>query len=296
MLSFADPVPTRGWPLVNNVHLNTQVVESRMLGNATFTYDIHAINQTVYVNGVSSTHRTIVDGTGRILDFGAISGGIAPEPGVFSTLTSAGGAYTLSNAGPPESLDQAGNFTYAFNTSGKLVQITDPMGNTQSLAYSPTSGLLTTVTDNNTGKSISFIQVTGPAGGTIIQQNPSGAQTSIGYTSGRVTSINWQGPSTGILKRVDFTYNADGTLHTYTKDQDPNSTVTYSYTALMSTDGVSSVLMANQTAAVGTTHFVWGLTPAPGAADRASSTNNKTPAGTTYYDFNSQGALCANIA
>src|SRR6185436_1570410 len=40
LLTFSDPVPTRGWPLMNNIHLNTQVAETnRLLGNATFTYD-----------------------------------------------------------------------------------------------------------------------------------------------------------------------------------------------------------------------------------------------------------------
>lgn len=56
---------------MNNIHLNSQVIETgRLLSNATFTYDMHMAVQPIYTNGTVANRLTVVDGTGRVWDFG----------------------------------------------------------------------------------------------------------------------------------------------------------------------------------------------------------------------------------
>ena len=89
------------------------------LGNATFTYDIHVTQQTVYdASGNSSLHWMLVNGDGTRLDFGAT--GNTPAPGIYCQFTPISGGFTVTHAGPPEAIYEAGNYTYNFQSSDQV--------------------------------------------------------------------------------------------------------------------------------------------------------------------------------
>lgn len=276
-----DPVATRGYPLANNIYLNTQAVETnRLLGSATFTYDIHIAWETNYEDN-GNTHWKVVDGTGRRLDFGYAFNPPYPwEAGIFSSLFhNPNGTFTLSGAGAPGSIGEAGNFTYDFNSNWQLTKITDPAGNTQSLTYSgilPTS--LTSVHDDNTNKQITFI----PGNGYVtINQNHAGETTTVYLNGSQVSQVviagctSWQ-----------FSYYGNGLLQSYTRDNDPHSKITYTYTPFPSAhylNVATPIMLANQYSEDGRTSYAWGYSPASGADDSVYVTNNK--GGTSRYDF-----------
>ena len=187
ILHYSDPVATRGYPLVCNIHVNSQTVEAaRPMGNATFTYDIHLATQNVYNNAcVGTSHRMVVDGDGSRLDFGPASLAPAATAGIFSKLVTIAGGYQLQGAGPPENLANAGNFTYTFNSLGQLTQINDPAGNAQTLSYD-VNNRLTGVVDVSSQKQIGF-QYTGNLI-TQVVENGGGAYTNLTYQNGRLAS------------------------------------------------------------------------------------------------------------
>ena len=294
-----DPVPTRGLPLGYNVTVNTQSVETnRPLGNAAFTYDMHVGTQTVYDNSANaSTNWVVVDEDGRRWDFGNASATPVGEPGVFSTLTvnRSGNVitgYSLTNAGPPGSLDTAGSYAYTFNALGQMTQIKDPQGNPQNLTY--TNGQLTSVVDANTQK-----QLTISYSGTLISQisqNQGQEVTHFSYTNGLLTSISVQNSTGTELVSKQYGYDSNGLLQYAQKDHDGNTYRKFTYSYLPSKDGVSSVPMANETdsfhagdASKGFTQYSWGGGPASGAAETVYGMNAK--GGTTEYDYNAAGDL-----
>lgn len=289
MIEIDDPVPTRGWPLANNVYFNTQTTESnRLLKNATFTYDIHITTEANYDDG-GQLHWKLVDGTGRRLDFGRSSGNPSPEPGVFSTLVKNGdGTFVLQKAGEPGSIDTAGNFTYNFNSSKQLTLITDPTGNTQVLSYS--NGLLTSVAASNTGRWLEFFN-----GGTyisIIHHDSSfgAGVTQVNFSGGRVSSVGlWDGGNNP-LTTWQFTYDGTGLLATWKRDNNDASKVTYTYTAFPNHAApavTTPIMLANRSTSEGQTRYAWGFDPVAPAVDSVFVTNNK--GGTFRYDFNSLG-------
>lgn len=84
---------------------------------------------------------------GHIISFTVSSGGFSSEPGVgYRLVTTASGGYQLT--------DEEDNVE-TYDSSGKLLSIADRAGNTQTLAYDPATGLLSSVTDNF-GHEISF--------------------------------------------------------------------------------------------------------------------------------------------
>ena len=91
------------------------------------------------------------------------SGGYISEPGIFNTLTSGGGAFTLTTKEQQK---------YFFNASGRLSSIADKNANTITLTYSGSN--LATITDA-AGRAITFTsdangrltQITDPLGRTV---------------------------------------------------------------------------------------------------------------------------------
>ncbi|MFB3887354.1 MAG: DUF6531 domain-containing protein, partial [Thermodesulfobacteriota bacterium] len=78
-----------------------------------------------------------------------------------------------------------GNLTYEFGSDGKLLEISDPNGNTLTLTY--TTGLLTQVSDNF-GKSLT-IQYTNNRISSIT--DPKNQSISYAYTNGDLTSVTY---------------------------------------------------------------------------------------------------------
>ena len=284
-IHHADPVATRGYPLTCNIHVNSQTVETaRAMGNATFTYDMHMMQYTA--PGSRTPHWMIVDGDGTRLDFGPASSPPAATAGIFSQFAAVKGGYILSHAGPPENVASAGNFTYQFSPAGLLRQITDPAGNAQNLSYNA-NGQIAGVVDLNTGKQITF----GYTGALITQvvENGGTAVTTLGYQNGLLTSLA-VGSANGVATSVNYTYNADGTPATLTRDGDPASVLNFTYTPCPSTGGGAFVMMANENDATHTSHIAYGQpTPTTNAVESTAVTNSY--GGTTYYDYDAAGNL-----
>ena len=283
-----DPVATRGYPLTVNIHFDSQPVElGRPMANATFTYDIHLATQTLFDTACNgSTHRMLVDGDATRYDFGPITGGLSPPPGFHALLTTAGSGWTLQNAGPPEALSSSGGFRYDFDSQGRLTRITDPANNAQVLAYGGPNGLLSNVTDLNTGRQAAFFYT-----GTTIAQvvENSTVATNLTYSGGFLTQVAVTNGMTAV-ESVQLTYNADATFHTLTKDNDPNSLVTFSYTPWPSRDCQHSVMLANATDATGRASAIdWSQPAVPGVAESVYRANAK--GGLFRYDFSGSGDL-----
>ncbi|MCO6429496.1 MAG: hypothetical protein J5J00_01450, partial [Deltaproteobacteria bacterium] len=114
-----DPIRTRGYPLKNDIRVRNRrapVQTVDWMGNAYFTYGTQVV--------VDSGDRFLVDGHGNVMEYG--TGSSSLTPGVYPTLSDHTGGYTLSDAGPPNRIHIAGNYTYEFDTAGKLTSITDP--------------------------------------------------------------------------------------------------------------------------------------------------------------------------
>lgn len=174
-------VSTPGIPLEFRRAYNSQVFFNGSLGYGwTHTYDM-----VLNVVQTSPTKRVrIWDSDGRALYFYQVQqtsseilfGG---ESGVKDRLKQviATGEYFLRR--------KEGNLTYKFGSNGKLLQISDPNGNTQTMTY--TGGLLTQVSDNF-GKSLSIqysnnriSSVTDPKGQSFSYQYQSGDLWKVTY-------------------------------------------------------------------------------------------------------------------
>lgn len=285
LIMIYDPVMTRGYPLANHITINSQVVETtRPMGNAAFSYDIHVGTQPVYTNCQASLHWVLVDGDGTRLDFGPATGAPSPEAGVFSQLVNTGNGFILQNAGPPHAIGSAGNFTYAFNAQGQLLQFSDPQNNVQQLFYDG-SGHLTRVLDINTQKQITF-QWTGGLVSQVIQ-NGGVEKTQIGYQNGMLASVTIQNAQGVTVLSQALSYNADHTVSGWTRDGDPASAKGYTYSAHPSTDCSLPVMMANRTDSTGSTHLNWMKGLNIDAVSSTVVTNAK--GGITALDFDTLG-------
>jgi RHS repeat-associated protein len=254
-----DPIRTRGYPLRNRIHLNTQVVEtSRPMGNGTFTYDIHVTTQSLPPSGGGSAvnHWIVVDGDGQRLNFGPAASSPAAEPGVFSTLTQTmAGGYELSDAGPPEEIRKAGNYTYEFDSGGKLTSITDPSGNQQTLTY--TTGKLTSVLDVNINKSIAYTYTGSLI--TKVSENGGGADTYLTYSGNNITKIELKESST-LLTKAEFTYYTNN-LITVTRDGNAASTYLFPYQPQASIESGATVILSGVSWPTGSAYTSYNLDP-----------------------------------
>ena len=292
LVTVSDPVPTRGYPLVCNVSLSSQTVETgRPMGNATFSYDVHVTTQTVYdQNGNGVSHWMLVDGDGTRLDFGPSGSAPAPAAGVFSQLTvlTGGAGYKVTGAGGPGAINEAGDFTYLFNGAGQLTQLTDAAGNVQALAY--TGGLLTQVTDQGTGKALTFAY----SGGLVSQVTGSGGGQSLAlaYSGGSLAGVTVKDGTGTTLKTVQYAYDpATGLLSGVTRDGDPGSTISFTYTYMPDANpsDTTGVPMANYSTASAASNISWGTALDPGAASTAVVTFSAGAATAVHYDQDASG-------
>lgn len=280
-----DPVATRGYPLVCNIHINSQCVETaRPMGNAAFTYDIHLATQNVYNSScVGTSHWMVVDGDGTRLDFGPAASAPTATAGIFSRLVTITGGYQLQNAGPPEDLARRGNFTYTFNSLGQLTQLNDSTGNAQALTYDSNNRLIQ-VFDISSQKQIAF-QYNGSLISQVIE-NSSGVATNLSYTNGALTTITVSSPLTGTTTQEDYRYNGDGSLASVTRDADPTNAIQFTYAPYTPRDCTIPILVASGGSAAYGVGLAYGQS-SPSGVERTKVTNTK--GGVTTYDFDAQG-------
>jgi hypothetical protein len=278
-IDVLDPVTTRGYPLTNNIRVNSYRRYSGLLtamGNAEFTYAMRLIP---YAGGGS--HMALIDAGGPEYDFGPVSGPFTPEAGVFSVLATNTGGYLLSGAGAPGHANEAGNYTYQFDGTGLLQTITDPSSNVQQVNYS--GGNPIGVDDLSSGRSISFSYTSGKissvteAGGAVV--------TNLTYTSGLLTGIEERDASSTLLRSLAIAYNLDGTPTSVIRDGDSSTEVDFSYTD----SGTGRRLADLSWAGSGGTHLNYFELPGTGATARTSSTDVQGQK--TSYDYDSTGNL-----
>jgi len=188
-------ISTPGIPLEFGRSYNSQIIFDAPLGYGwTHTFDV-----SLGVVQTSPTKRVrIWDSDGRGLYFSEVQqtsteilfGG---ESGVKDRLKQviSSGEYFLRR--------KEGNLTYKFGSDGKLLQISDPNGNTLTLTY--TGGLLTQVS-NNFGKSLS-IQYTDNRIASIT--DPTGRSILYEYTNGDLTKVTY--PDTNFITYAYSNHN-----------------------------------------------------------------------------------------
>ena len=280
-VTISDPVPTRGYPLQNNIHINSQSnFSSRftILGGAAFTYGIEI--RDALVNSVA--HRFLIDGDGSEFDFGVASGSLTAPPGFYAQLTNTSTGYLLTGAGAPEEIFRAGNYSYEFGSTGALLSITDPGGNTQTLTYD-SSGYLTHVEDINTGKLLTFEYDT-PGYVARIVQNGSGATTHLAYTGGKITSVILKDSLGVTVRSAALSYNTNGLLFSVTKDGDSATTITFSYSY-----AGNGVWLGNYSYTGGGSGLLYFSDPGSGAVHRTSRQN--AYGSLIHYNYDANGDL-----
>jgi len=276
-------VKTRGYPLSNQLTINTQTRHrasgpTTVFGNAEYSYGMRVEQLTVD----GATHFVLISGDGGELDYGPISVSPTPEPGVYGVLTDTGSGYTLTGASYPEMVYAAGNFDYEFNVQGQLTKLVDPAGNEQIVSYNG-SNEPTQVLDVSTGRTLTF-EYDVPGQVTRVVENGGTAVQHLTYTAGKITKIELKDSLGNTDRYLDITYNAQGLLSTMQRDGDPETLITFSYEFAGDTplanisyiDGGSSNLTYYQEAG-------------PGATYRTRRINAK--GGEELYDFDDDGDL-----
>lgn len=275
--------PTRGAPLSTSIHIDGQTnfpTRATAMGNANFVYGMRVGSMTPA--GGSSARWFLIDGDGSEHDYGAASGSPTAPAYAHSTLAVTGSGFTLTSAGPPGSAEFAGNFNYEFDSAGKLLIITDPSGNDQSLSYD-SNGDLVDVTDVNSNRSLQFEYDTP---GTIARIVEGGGHrvTHLSYGSGKLTEILEKDSLGTTVRDVDLTYNGDGLLASVRKNNDSASVISLSYV-----DQGNGLFLANMTYPGGATNYNYAFVPPVGAAYRVKRTNAQ--GGLITYDFTRRGKL-----
>ena len=284
---FTDPVRTRGYPLKNNIHINSQSALSLSIatpmGNATFSYGIQ-VTQGFFTFDQIVSHWIVVDGDGRELDFGPTTSAPAAAAGIFSELIfNPTTGFVLRNANEPEHIEDAGNFTYNFDQNGRLTSLVDPEGNIQSIIYNASLKPLV-VTDQSSNKTLTFGYNTSGLINTVTE-NGAGAITELSYTNSLLSTITVKDNQGNIVRNASVTYNADGAPITLTKDNDPATTLTFTHAK-----AGHRVYLGNITDTVnGNTNFNYAEFPVITNTRRTSQTN--TRGGVTYYDYDLKGDL-----
>ena len=287
-----DPVATRGYPISVNVTLNTEGVDTnRPMGNAAHSYDIYVSQVSVYNgNCVATQHWLVVDGDGTRLDFGVASADPVATQSVFSALkvvkngSGVVTGYQLLHAGPPESIKGYGNFTYTFDSVGKLIQLTDAHGNAQNVSYNAQNSPLA-ITDVSTGKHVDFTYW--PSGMVkTIELNGSGVINQFTYTpSNKLTQSEViQGGTTISSSAVG--YNSDNTIASMGSTDAGSKTLTFAYKVYPSADCLTATVLVGSGASwPGTSGVIQtGTTPPAGVADVVKVTNSQGGVITCYYN------------
>ncbi len=275
-----DPVPTRGYPLKNDIRIATRAISapaSRYMGNGFFTYGIE-----VALIGSSNPQRMLIDGAGFEYNYGLQSSGPSPKTaGVYPTLTQSSGGFVLDDAGAPDEIFRSGNFTYEFDTAGRLLKISDPNGNEQLLSYD-SSDRPELVTDSSSGKTLEFHY---GSNGKIdkVTENGGAAYQEIGYNGNDlITGITTKNAAHSTIRSLALTYDGADRVSTVTRDGNSATTVTVSH----KNDGHGKTL-ANLSYATGQTNFNYFAVPSgAGVAYRTTIPNAKSGAVTLDFDQN----------
>jgi len=180
-------ISTFGIPLEFRRSYNDQIIFDGPLGFGwTYSYDV-----SLGVVQTSPTKRVrIWDSDGRALYFSEVQqtsteilfGGESGVKDRVKQVISSGDYYLRR---------KEGNFTYRFDSNGKLLEISDPNGNTQTFTY--TGGFLTQVSDNF-GKGLT-IQYTGNRITSIT--DPKSQSVLYEYTNGELTKVTY--PDTNFI-------------------------------------------------------------------------------------------------
>lgn len=278
-----DPVRTRGYPLRNHIHLNTQSKlpeRTTSLGNATFTYGIAIALGDVYNSeGELETHWFLIDGNGNEIDFGIATESPVAPAGVYSVLTEGTGTFTVSEAGPPDKIHRGGNFTYEFDSGGRLTSITDPKGNVQTLTYDEYTNLIE-VEDESTGKTLEFTYSGSRI--SVISEADGDAETHLTYSDGKITTIQIKDSTAAVVREFDLTYDTEGRVETFTRDNDSQTTITYSYVS-----GGNGISLGNISTTQGASNFTYVTAPPSGTQYRVTRTNSSN--GAVHFDFDEHG-------
>ena len=192
-------ISTPGIPLEFRRSYNSQLILNGPLGYGwTHNYDmILSVVQT------SPTKRVrIWDSDGRALYFAESGGVYTGESGVIDKLEQVNppsGDYFLRR--------KEGNLTYKFNSSGRLLQISDPNGNTLTLGYDGSNRL--SQVSNNFGKAITIGYYPGQ---NRIQTatDPNGKSVSYEYLNGdlaKVTYPDHPADNPTVFSSVSYVYN-----------------------------------------------------------------------------------------
>lgn len=288
MLTFDDPVPTRGLPLANKLVFNSSDYEAKPsgIGNFTFTYDIRLNRDVLVANEAGEMTRRWVlrDGDGSTIDCGPSDGNLGPTApsNMFSKIS----PVVVFGAGPPGNIDEAGNFKYEFNLAGRLTSITDPSNNKQLLTYQ--GDFLKQVLDVSSGRKITTVV----AGGKIRKfiENGGSIVTSISYVQDRVASIS---VATDVeTVRHDFGYDSMGRMASVIRDGQKESRMTFSYRAVGPLDPIAPLYSANVKAGESSTGVRWGLPSVmPELPDAMSSFQKVTAKGVTDYQLDAYGRV-----
>ena len=286
-VTWMDPVRTRGFPLSNKLHVNSQerfsTSSSPFFGNAAFTYGVRVTEETIDTGGGPALHYILTSGDGAQFNYGPTSSAPTQEPGVYGVLSVTGSGYELTDAGPPEEIFKAGNFNYEFDSNGVLLKVIDPAGNEQELTYD-TGGEPLEILDVSSDRVIEFEYDT-PGQVARIVENGGFAVTHLTYASNRITEIVLKDALGTTIREAEFTYNGDGLLETVTRDGDASTELTFDYT-----DAGNNVFVANveKTSSEGSS-LNYGQVPGTGAVFSTKRTNSNN--GAEYYEFNTYGDL-----
>ena len=267
-----DPIRTRGYPLTLNIYINSQNLSlSGPMRNATFTYGILVTRMKYAVGATYVPHWLVIDGDGTVLDFGTSAQPATPAPGIYSTLYRANdNSFVLFNAGPPEHLHKYGNYTYWFNSDGLLTKLQDPAGNFQVLSYS--NSHVTRVDDVSSKKSISFLY----NGSYIERIVPNGGpfSTRLAYSYGNLTTVDVLNANDTLATRTAYTYSGS-LLTAITRDDNPNTIATFTYTIFPTMRSSSGIVKANVSTKLFTSRINWSAdAPTQGGA-KVEVTNAK---------------------
>jgi len=282
-INASDPTRTRGYPLRNDIKINTLPIDLTIrdwMGNGFFTYGTQIVETD---SGGENPYRYLIDGKGYVYDYGTIDDGVnSLTPGVYPTLEDNVDGFILHGAGSPDEIYKAGNYTYHFDAPGKLISITDPNGNAQTITYS--NGNLVLVTDVSTGKAIEFEYNNNGKISRVIE-NGGFAVREISYDTGnRITGITLKDSSDVTIRSLSLTYDAQDRVHEITIDGNSETTAVVSYVS-----DFHGKSLANITYPKGASNFNYFAPTGAGASYTTRITNFK--GGTTLLDYDSGGNL-----
>jgi len=164
--------------------------------------------------------------------------------------------------------------SYTYDAAGRLLTLTDPVGNTTSYTYDYRGLAITETNEKNAARHYAY-----DAFGRLVEKiDRNGRTTAYTYDSvGRLTSESWLGANDESLKTFTYTYDALGNL---LAAGDGTSAYTYTYDNLNRVSG-TTFAFDNQTAAFA---FAYDLA---GRQTQSSLTLNNVASrtNTTTYDY-----------